>query len=75
MLCSVNNETMKIKEYNTNPKAPGLEPHHQMHFSFISRTLIERDLTPLQRCSRCILQPQPLGQPVAYETSKITVLS
>ena len=28
----------------------------------ISRTLVGGGLTPLQRCSRCILQPQPTGQ-------------
>ena len=27
----------------------------------ISRTLVRRNLTPLQRCSRWILQPQPTG--------------
>ena len=31
-------------------------------FSVISRTLVRGGLTPLQRCSRCILQPQPTGQ-------------
>ena len=31
-------------------------------FSVISRTLIGGGLTPLQKCSRCILQPQPTGQ-------------
>ena len=31
-------------------------------FSVISKTLVGRDLTPLQRCSWCILQPQPTGQ-------------
>ena len=30
-------------------------------FSVISRTLIRGSLTPLQRCSQCILQPQPTG--------------
>ena len=31
-------------------------------FSVISRTLVGRGLTPLQKYSRCILQPQPNGQ-------------
>ena len=30
-------------------------------FDFIYRKLIVRSLTPLQRCSRCIIQPQPTG--------------
>ena len=28
-------------------------------FRIISRTLLDRGFTPLQRCSQCILQPQP----------------
>ena len=31
-------------------------------FSVISRTLVSGGLTPLQRCSQCILQPQLTGQ-------------
>ena len=31
-------------------------------FSVISRILVEGSLTPLQRSSQCILQPQPTGQ-------------
>ena len=31
-------------------------------FSVISRTLVRGGLTPLQRCSQCILQPQLTGQ-------------
>ncbi len=31
-------------------------------FSVISKTLIGGGTTPLQRCSQCILQPQPTGQ-------------
>ena len=34
---------MAMKRYSTFPKAPGLEPHHHMHFSFISRTLNRRE--------------------------------
>ena len=30
-------------------------------FSVISRTIVWGGLTPLLRCSRCILQPQPTG--------------
>ena len=29
---------MAMKEYSAFPKAPGLEPHHQMQFSIIPRT-------------------------------------
>ena len=32
-----------MKEYTEFPKAPELEPHHQMQFSPISRTLLCRD--------------------------------
>ena len=38
-----------------------LEPQHQIVLCHI-RTLIGRGLISLQRCSRCILQPQPTGQ-------------
>ena len=38
------------KGYTTFPKFPRLEPHYQMRFSIISRTLVgEVGLTPLQR--------------------------
>ena len=55
---------MAIKKYSAFPKALALlEPHHQMYFSVISRPLVGGGgLTPLQRCSRCILQTQPTGQ-------------
>ncbi len=44
------------------PKASALlEPHHQIVLCHI-RTLVRGGLTPLQRCSRCILQPQLTGQ-------------
>ena len=33
-------EVMAMESYSTLPKAPELEPHHQMQFSFIPRTQI-----------------------------------
>ena len=52
-----------IKMYSTFSKALRLEPHRQMQFSFIPRTLVEGGyLTPLQRCSRHIVQFQPPGR-------------
>ena len=53
---------MAMKRYSTFPKAPGLEPHHQFVY-ILYRTLVkaERNLTPLQRCSRFILLPQLTG--------------
>ena len=50
-----------MKGYFTFSKASGLEPHHQMQFSVISRILVGESLTPLQRYSRYILQPQSTG--------------
>ena len=35
-------------------------------FSVISRTLVRGGLTPLQRCSQCILQPKLTGQSVHW---------
>ena len=53
---------MTIKGYSAFPKAPALlEPHHQ--------TLWGGGPTPLQRCSQCILQPQPTGQ-LIYLTNR-----
>ena len=44
------------------PKAPALlEPHHQIVLCHIQDTRCG-SLTPLQRSSRYILQPQPTGQ-------------
>ena len=39
---------MALKGYLTFPKAPGQEPHHQIQFSVISKTLINM---PLPLCS------------------------
>ena len=53
---------MAMKEYSKFPKAPGLEPHHQMQFSFIPRTLTDvcvGGIASLKRYRRRILQPQP----------------
>ena len=50
-----------MKRYYTFLKgSPLLEPHYQI-FCVKSRTLVGRSFTPLQRCSRCILQPQATG--------------
>ena len=52
---------MTIKGYSAFPKAPAsLEPHHQNVCHIQDPRW--RGPTPLQRCSRCILQPQPTGQ-------------
>ena len=47
------------------PHSPKPQHHWNLTirlFSVISRTLVWWGLTPLQRCSRCILQPQPIKQ-------------
>ena len=50
-----------IKGYSAFPKASVLlEPHHKIVLCHIQDTHW-RSLTPLQRVSRCILQPQPTG--------------
>ena len=43
-------------------KLLGWNPHHQWQFNVISYTLVEVGwgLSPLQRCSQYILQPQPI---------------
>ena len=53
---------MAVKGCSAFPK---LQHHWNLTiwlFSVISRTLVGGGLTPLQRSSRCILQPQPTGQ-------------
>ena len=53
---------MAMKGYSKFPKAPGLKPHQWMQFRVISRTFVGMwGLTPWQRCSWHILQPQPTG--------------
>ena len=42
-------------------------------FSVISRTLVGVCLTPLQRSSRCILQPQPTGQSIIFNSLVINL--
>ena len=38
---------MAMKEYSTFPKASGVEPHHQVQFSVICKTLIDGGVLPL----------------------------
>ena len=52
-------EKLAMKGYTIFPQTSWLDPHHEW-FSIISRTLIGvGGLTPLQRCSRRILESQP----------------
>ena len=53
---------MAMKGYSTFPESPGIT-EASLSNCFISRTLVcvaGGGLTPLQRCSQCILQPQPI---------------
>ena len=53
---------MAMKGYSAFPKAPALlEPYHQIVYCHIQDTPWG-GLTPLWRCSQCILQPQLTGQ-------------
>ena len=56
LLVQVDLGVIPMKEYSIFPKVPLLEPHHQMLFSV---TCWGRSLNPPQRCSQCILLPQP----------------
>ncbi len=50
---------MAMKGYSAFPKAPALlEPHHQIVLCHIQDSRWGGILTPLQRCSQCILQPR-----------------
>ena len=57
-----------MKRYSAFPKAPALlVPHNQIIQRHIKDScLVGVDLTPLQRSSWCILQPQPTGQKLLY---------
>ena len=58
----VNLAVISMKRYSTFPPKPRLELYNQIQFRVISWTLVrEGSLTSLQRCSWCILQPQPIG--------------
>ena len=57
---------MATEEYSIFSKSLRLELHHQLQFGFISRILTGVVVLPQQRCSRCILQPQPTGLTVPY---------
>ena len=52
---------MAMKEYSTSQVPALLKPHHQI-VCHIQDTRWGGGLIPLQRSSRCILQPQPTGQ-------------
>ena len=57
----VDQRAMAMKEYSAFPK---LQYYYSLTirlFNVKSRTLIGRNLTPQQRCSQYILQPQPTG--------------
>ena len=49
-------EAKAMKGYSTFPKSPRMEPCHQIVYCHIQDTL-----SSLQRCIRCILQPQVTG--------------
>ena len=56
MLVRVNVGVIAMKDYSTDSEAHGLEPHHQMLFSVISKILVKRVLLPMQGFYQCILQ-------------------
>ena len=60
-----------MKEYSTFSKAPTLmEPHHRIVYCHIKDTHWG-SLTPLQRCSWCILQPLPIGPGVKWYMNSV----
>ena len=57
---------MAMKGYYAFSKAPAsMEPQHHIVLCHIQDTRWE-GLAPLQRCSQCILQPQPTGQKISH---------
>ena len=55
---SLDLRTKTMKRYSAFPKAPSLvKPHHQI-FNYPIQDTRWVIFTPLQRCSKCILQPQ-----------------
>ena len=71
---------MVIKGYSTFSKAPGLEFYHQMQFSLILRTLVERFL-PFWRGAVCVFyspsqqgSSQVEGEPVPMQNHMTWVL-
>ena len=59
------NWTCKRLQWRGTPRSPKFQHYWNLTIRFvcvISSTLVGRGLTPLQRCSWYILQPQPTGQ-------------
>ena len=57
--------TLEQWQWKGTPHSPKIQHYWTLTirlFSLIIRTLIRGGLTPLQKCSRCILQLQPTGQ-------------
>ena len=52
-----------MKGHSKSPKTPRLEPYHRMVYGYIQDTRWW-NLTFLQGCSWCILQPQPTRQSI-----------
>ena len=69
LLTSLNLEGIAIKGYSAFPKAPALlELRHQIVLCHIQDTRWWGGVLPtLQRCNRCILQPQLTGSHVGEE--------
>ena len=62
----VNWGAIAMKGYSAFPKAPALlKPHHQIVECYIQDSRWG-SLTPLQRCSQRILQPQSAGQKISW---------
>ena len=59
----VNLGVIAIKGYSTFPRAPEIEPHHQVQFSVILRTLASgrRRLAPLQGIQSTSSEPRQQG--------------
>ena len=61
---------LSMKGYPAFPKASTLlEPYHQIVNVIYQNTYWGSDLAPLQRSSRCILQPQSNGQKCEWKNS------
>ena len=57
----------QVKGYTVSPKLQHFESLIIILFSVISKKPVARCLTPLQRCSRCILQPKSTGLRTAQD--------
>ena len=66
---------MAMKGYSAFPKSPALQKSHNQIVKCYIQDTGWRSLTPLQRCSLCILQPRSLGHSWCWGAHGVIVIA